>query len=199
MVEIPKVQQLTLQLTLNLILKINFGCQYESNVQPNVELNYDHVGDRPRGSAPDMSGTSHVLKYVNLSASDNQSTWVIPGSSVYSFGQVNNTMRSCEPNRLIYKGQYFPKKKSDLKRLVGLHAMRENFEWKVKRSNKSVLHLLCKIDNSKWKLRSVRRDECTYFQVRSFESKHNCPLEKVHQRHRQVSAVIIGEVIASRL
>ncbi|KAK3183956.1 hypothetical protein Dsin_031242 [Dipteronia sinensis] len=77
--------------------------------------------------------------------------------------------------------------------------MRENFEWKVKMSNKSVLHLVCKIDNCKWKLRVVRRDEDTYFQVRSYENKHSCPLKEVYRCHRQASAVIIGEVIAPRL
>ncbi|KAK3205373.1 hypothetical protein Dsin_019419 [Dipteronia sinensis] len=56
----------------------------------------------------------------------------------------------------------------DLKRLVGFHAMRHNFEWKVKRSNKSVIHLVCKIDNHTWKLRAMMRNEGTYFQVRIF-------------------------------
>ncbi|KAI9181037.1 hypothetical protein LWI28_010695 [Acer negundo] len=77
--------------------------------------------------------------------------------------------------------------------------MRENFEWKVKRSNKTTLHLVCIIDNCTWKLRAVRRDEWTYFQVRSFVNQHSCPLEEVHRRHRQAIAVIIGEVIAPRL
>ncbi|KAK3194153.1 hypothetical protein Dsin_025463 [Dipteronia sinensis] len=77
--------------------------------------------------------------------------------------------------------------------------MRENFEWKVKRSNKSVLHLVCKHKNCTWKLRAVRVSERTYFQVRSFENKPNCPFEEVHRRQRQASAVIIGEVIAPRL
>ncbi|KAK3188273.1 hypothetical protein Dsin_027834 [Dipteronia sinensis] len=64
-----------------------------------------HVqGALPRGSAPDMSGTSDVPKNLNLLASDNPSTWVIPGSEAYSFGQVNNTMGSHEPNTMIYKG-----------------------------------------------------------------------------------------------
>ena len=102
------------------------------------------------------------------------------------------------PNTLIYKGQFFPRKK-DLKRLVGIHALRENYEWKVKRSNKSVLHLVCKHENCNWKLRAVRLSEGTYFHVRSFENKHTCPLEQVHRRHRQASAIIIGEIVAPRL
>ncbi|KAK3212885.1 hypothetical protein Dsin_017591 [Dipteronia sinensis] len=77
--------------------------------------------------------------------------------------------------------------------------MRQNFEWKVKRSNKTTLHLVCLIDNCTWKLRTVRRDEGTYFQVKSFVNEHSCPLEEIHHRHRQASAVIIREVVASRL
>ncbi|KAK2656450.1 hypothetical protein Ddye_009502 [Dipteronia dyeriana] len=76
--------------------------------------------------------------------------------------------------------------KNDLKRLVGHSAMRHNFEWKVKRSNKTTLHLVCLTDNCMWKLRAVMRDEMTYFQ-------------EIHRRHRQASAIIIGEVAPPRL
>ena len=109
-----------------------FGYQFEANIESNIQPNYNHVGDRenvveepvqrqtkgrhvqgdhPCCNAADMVGTSDVPKNRNISASDNQSTWVIPGSETYSFGQVNNTMGSHEPNTIIYKGQYFPQKK----------------------------------------------------------------------------------------
>ncbi|KAK2659114.1 hypothetical protein Ddye_005647 [Dipteronia dyeriana] len=61
--------------------------------------------------------------------------------------------------------------------------MRQNFEWKVKKSNKTTLHLVCLMENCTWKLRAVRRDESTYFQVRSFVNEHTCPLEEIHRRH----------------
>ncbi|KAK3193437.1 hypothetical protein Dsin_024747 [Dipteronia sinensis] len=38
-----------------------------------------------------------------------------------------------------------------------------------------------------------------YFQVRSFVNEHSCSLEEIHRRHRQASAIVIGEVVASRL
>ncbi|KAI9178573.1 hypothetical protein LWI28_028048 [Acer negundo] len=47
--------------------------------------------------------------------------------------------------------------------------------------------------------KAVRRDEGTYFQVRSFVNEHRCPLEEIHRRHRQASAVTIGEVVTPRL
>ncbi|KAK0573979.1 hypothetical protein LWI29_016566 [Acer saccharum] len=77
--------------------------------------------------------------------------------------------------------------------------MRQNFEWKVKRSNKITLHLVYIIDECTWKLKAVRRAERTYFQVKSFINEHSCPLEEIHRRHRQASAVTIGEVVAPRL
>ena len=45
----------------------------------------------------------------------------------------------------------------------------------------------------------MRRAKGTYFQVRSFVNEHSCPLEEIHHRHRQASAVIIREVVARRL
>ncbi|KAK0573057.1 hypothetical protein LWI29_002395 [Acer saccharum] len=151
------------------------------------------------GTAPDMPGTSEVRYNVTTSDSVNATTWVIPGAESYSFGTGrSNTLAAPEPTTMIYKGQFFPSKK-DLKRLVDDFAMRQNFEWKVKRSNKTTLHLVCIVDDCSWKLRAVRRDEGTYFQVRSFVNEHSCPLEEVHRRHRQASAVIIGELIAPRL
>ncbi|KAK3231285.1 hypothetical protein Dsin_003166 [Dipteronia sinensis] len=178
--------------------RVELVCGVESQVDDYLEPNYDHVRDQGRRAHGDhpcgrYAGDMQCPKNVNLLASDTQSTWVIPGSEAYTFGQVNNTMRSCEPNTSIYKGQFF-QKKNHLKRSIGLHAMMWNFEWKVKMSNKSVTYLVCKINNCKWELRAVRRDEGIFFQVRSFEIEHNCPLEEVHRCHRQANAVIIGEV-----
>ncbi|KAK2648734.1 hypothetical protein Ddye_016223 [Dipteronia dyeriana] len=150
-------------------------------------------------NAPDIAGTSEVRANVTPDDSNNVITWVIPEAESYSFGMGGSrNLVEHESTSMIYKGQFFPTKK-DLNRLVGHFAMRQNFEWKVKWSNKTTLHLVCLMENCTWKLRAVRRDEGTYFQVRSFVNQHTCPLEEIHRRHRQASAVIIGEVIASRL
>ncbi|KAI9162398.1 hypothetical protein LWI28_026911 [Acer negundo] len=171
------------------------------NVDKEPEQIQPH-GRRVQGvsyTAPDMAGTSEVRYNITASDSDNVTTWVIPGADAYSFGTcTSNTFAAQEPRTMIYKGQFFPSKK-DLNRLVNHFSMRQNFEWKVKRSNKTTLHLVCIIDECTWKLRAVRRDEGTYFQVRSFVNEHSGPLEEIHRRHRQASAVTIGEVVAPRL
>ncbi|KAI9156901.1 hypothetical protein LWI28_013811 [Acer negundo] len=170
-----------------------FGCRIEQynemNNYPNHEVdneaNNEHVDDleymdeertqiQTQGrhvqgvscTVPNIPGTSEVRHNITVSNSDNTITWVIPGADSYSFGIGRSSILATqEPTCMICKGQFFPSKK-DLKRLVGLFSMRENFEWKVKRS---------------------------------FVNQHTCPLEEVHHRHRQASAVIIREVIAPRL
>ncbi|KAK2639061.1 hypothetical protein Ddye_026856 [Dipteronia dyeriana] len=154
---------------------------------------------RCSSTAVDIAGTSEVQPDVTPADSENARTWVIPGAESYSFGiGGSRNLVEDEPTSMIYKCQFFPTKK-DLKRLAGHFAMRYNFEWKVRRSNKITLHLVCLMDNCTWKLRAVRRDEATYFQVRRFINKHTCPLKEIHHRNRQASAVIIGEVVAHKL
>ncbi|KAK2656096.1 hypothetical protein Ddye_009148 [Dipteronia dyeriana] len=163
-----------------------------------MEIRAIHV-HRCSSTAVDIAGTSEVRPDVTPADSENSRTWVISGAESYSFGMGGSrNLVEDEPTSMIYKGQFFLLKK-DLKRLTGHFAMRHNFEWKVKRSNKTTLHLVCLMDNCTWKLRAARRDEATYFQVRIFINEHNCQLEEIHRHHRQVSAVIIGEVVAPRL
>ncbi|KAK2642417.1 hypothetical protein Ddye_024180 [Dipteronia dyeriana] len=121
---------------------------------------------RFRCSAIDIARTSEVRSNLTPFDSNNVRTWVIPGAQSYSFaiGGSRNSVQE-EPTSMIYNGQFFPTKK-DLKRLVGHFAMWQNFEWKVKRSNKTTLHLVCLMDNCTWKLRAVMRDEGIYFQKR---------------------------------
>ncbi|KAK3230889.1 hypothetical protein Dsin_002770 [Dipteronia sinensis] len=135
---------------------------------------------------------------VNTEKVNDMTEWTIPRSESYSFGDAMTTMASNSSNTLIFKGQFFPRKK-DLKRLAGLHALRQNFEWKVKMSNKSAIHLVYKIENCSWKLRAERVKERTYFHVRSFVNEHSYLLEVVHHRHRQASAAVIEGVVAHRL
>ncbi|KAK2655183.1 hypothetical protein Ddye_008235 [Dipteronia dyeriana] len=168
----------------------------EEPVQTESRVRHVH---RFSSSAPDIAGTSEVWANATPNDSDNATTWVILGAKLCSSGMGGSkNLVEDEPTSMIYKGQFFPSKK-DLKRLLGHFAMRQNFEWKVKWSNKTTLHLVCLMGNCTWKLRAVRRDEVTYFQLRSFINEHTCPLEEILRRHRQASAVIIREVIAPRL
>ncbi|KAK3226034.1 hypothetical protein Dsin_005896 [Dipteronia sinensis] len=190
----------------------NFRPNQEVDNEANIDL-VDHVentdeepvqiqrrGRRVQGVScigEDMPGTSEVRHNVSADDSNNTTMWVIPGADSYWFGiGRSRTLIAEEPTSMIYKCQFFLTKK-DLKRLVGLFSMQQNFEWKVKMSNKTTLHLVCLINNCYVEIK--RRDKGTYFQVRSFVNEYSSPLEEIHRRHRQASAVIIGEVVAPRL
>lgn len=73
----------------------------------------------------------------------------------------------------LYEGQLFPCK-SDLKAAAQLYAMDENFEFRLKVSNKSVIQLVCKDIECPWKLHAVRTKDGNYFQVRRFIPEHTC-------------------------
>ncbi|KAK2637523.1 hypothetical protein Ddye_032315 [Dipteronia dyeriana] len=74
---------------------------------------------------------------------------------------VQNTEEEEEPFQIERCGRRVARFSSSAPDMVGTF---ENFEWKVKRSNKTTLHLVCLMDNCTWKLRAVRRDKRTYFQ-----------------------------------
>ncbi|KAK2652223.1 hypothetical protein Ddye_012079 [Dipteronia dyeriana] len=179
-----------------------FGCQIEMNAgQYNYQYNENNDMNNEQNIEPNFGPIHEVTNEANLHPVNNVVNNEEDEESVQTKRRARRVHRNLiedEPTSMIYKGQFFPSKK-DLKRLVGHFTMRHNFEWNVKRSNKITLHLVCLMDNCTWKLRAVKRDEVTYFQVRSFVNKHTYPLEEIHHRHRQASAVIIGEVVAPRL
>ena len=116
-----------------------------------------------RGTPADMENVNAEnvnTENVNTENVNDMKEWTISRSESYSFGDTTTTMASTSSNTPIFKGQFFPRKK-DLKRLAGLYSLRQNFEWNVKRSNKSVIHMVCKIENCCWKLRAVRLKEGT--------------------------------------
>ncbi|KAK3194076.1 hypothetical protein Dsin_025386 [Dipteronia sinensis] len=125
-----------------------------------------------------------IVKYdPNKYNIDLQSISIVPGTTCRTFIRNNDSVQF-----MLGEDMVIPQ--------VCVSLIERRCGVEVKRSNKSVLHLVCKIYR---KLRAVRKDEGTFFQVRSFESEHSCPLEEVYRRHRQASAVIIGAVIAPKL
>ncbi|KAK2648328.1 hypothetical protein Ddye_015817 [Dipteronia dyeriana] len=159
----------------------------EQNTEPNL---------RPIHEVNNETNLDPVRFNVIPYDSNNATTWVIPGADSYLFGMGGSrNLVEEEPTRMIYKGLYFPAKK-DLKRLFDHFAMRPNFEWKVKMSNKTILHLVCLMDNCTWKLRAVRRDKGTYFQDIIMDMKTMYDIQilysKAHQALRYALSLTYG-------
>ncbi|KAK3219033.1 hypothetical protein Dsin_013003 [Dipteronia sinensis] len=76
------------------------GPHFDHDLEPQLDDRFD-IGYGPEQH--DASGR-RVEGEHNISSSNNQITWVIPGSESFSFGDMS-TMGSSTPNTMIYKGQ----------------------------------------------------------------------------------------------
>ncbi|GMN20190.1 hypothetical protein TIFTF001_050997 [Ficus carica] len=72
--------------------------------------------------------------------------------------------------------------------------MSKHYQFKVKRSNSTLLHVIC-IDNEgcQWQLRATGMRGSEMFVVKRFDDVHTCSIEIVQGHHRQAKSWMIGE------
>ncbi|GMN58103.1 hypothetical protein TIFTF001_027205 [Ficus carica] len=86
------------------------------------------------------------------------------------------------------------------KKLLQYHlhhdAMTKYYQFKVKRSNSTLLHVIC-IDNEgcPWQLRTTRMGDSEFFVVKRYDDVHICSIEIVQGHHRQTKSWMIGECV----
>ena len=91
----------------------------------------------------------------------------------------------------------------DNKKLLQYHlhhdAMSKHYQFKVKRSNSTLLHVIC-IDNEAcpWQLRATRMKGSELFVVKRFDDVHTCSIEIVQGHHRQAKSWMIGECVKAK-
>ena len=89
------------------------------------------------------------------------------------------------------------------KRLLHYHlhhdVMSKHYQFKVKRSNSILLHVIC-IDNDgcPWQLRATRMKGSELFVVKRFDDVHTCSIEIVQGHHRQAKSWMIGECVKAK-
>ncbi|GMN24621.1 hypothetical protein TIFTF001_050337 [Ficus carica] len=89
------------------------------------------------------------------------------------------------------------------KKLLQYHlhhdAMSKHYQFKVKRSNSTLLHVIC-IDNEgcQWQLRATRMRGSEMFVVKRFDDVHTCSIEIVQGHHRQAKSWMIGECVKAK-
>ncbi|GMN69565.1 hypothetical protein TIFTF001_038612 [Ficus carica] len=108
-------------------------------------------------------------------------------ASIGGHSIVNNTRSENDKNKKLL--QYH------------LHhdAMSKHYQFKVKRSNSSLLHVIC-IDNEgcQWQLRATRMKGSEMFVVKRFDDVHTCSIEIVQGHHRQAKSWMIGECVKAK-
>ncbi|GMN20099.1 hypothetical protein TIFTF001_042999 [Ficus carica] len=89
------------------------------------------------------------------------------------------------------------------KKLLQYHlhhdAMSKHYQFKVKRSNSTLLHMIC-IDNEgcQWQLRATRMKGNEMFVVKRFDDVHTCSIEIVQGHYRQAKSWMIGECVKAK-
>ncbi|TXG60737.1 hypothetical protein EZV62_012100 [Acer yangbiense] len=122
--------------------------------------------------------------------------WIIPRASNYSF-EVVRTEESSLCNRLS-KGGMFQTKKT-LKLALHSYALNENFETRVTRSSLCRYEVGCKDLECKFQFRAGKMEGGNYWIVQKFEEEHSYTIDDLHNRNRQASAWLIGEILAPKL
>ncbi|GMN59378.1 hypothetical protein TIFTF001_028484 [Ficus carica] len=86
------------------------------------------------------------------------------------------------------------------KKLLQYHlhhdAMSKHYQFKVKRLNSTLLHVIC-IDNEgcPWQLRATRMRGSELFVVKRYDDVHTCSIKIVQGHHRQAKSWMIGECV----
>ncbi|GMN67128.1 hypothetical protein TIFTF001_036184 [Ficus carica] len=89
------------------------------------------------------------------------------------------------------------------KKLLQYHlhhdAMSKYYQFKVKRSNSTLLHVIC-IDNEgyPWQLRATRMRGSELFVVKRYDDVHTCSIEIVQGHHCQAKSWMIGECVKAK-
>ncbi|KAK3218690.1 hypothetical protein Dsin_012660 [Dipteronia sinensis] len=122
--------------------------------------------------------------------------WSILGSEQYSFQTINHECSSS--NSRFYKGRIFSSKKV-LKRELSLMALKQHFEFRIRRFSKARFQATCKDDNCSFRVHAKIMDKGEYWQIRKIDKEHSCTIEGFQGRFRQANSSVIGELVSLKL
>ncbi|KAK9064097.1 hypothetical protein SSX86_017969 [Deinandra increscens subsp. villosa] len=110
--------------------------------------------------------------------------------------QPTNTLPSSSSHPFV--GRIF-KNKEELKLELSLLAVKECFEFKVKRSNRERYAVVCVSDNCQWELRSNAYKGTEAFHVNHFNTVHTCSSTELHPRNRNANKKALGHIIKEQI
>lgn len=119
------------------------------------------------------------------------------GSQGGMSSRTSNCSRTVPDDEDLYVEQLFETKK-DLQEAVHRIALRHNFEFKVKKSDKSTYTIICIDDSCQWRLRATKIDTNEFFVIRKYAREHTCEVGIRRNDHRQARAWFIGRQIMDK-
>jgi hypothetical protein len=106
----------------------------------------------------------------------------------------SNCSRVVPDDEDLHVDQLFDTKR-DLQEAAHRIAMKHNFEFKVKKSNKSTYTIICVDNNCSWRLSATKMDTNEFFVVRKYAREHTCEVGIRQNDHRQARSWFIGRQI----
>ena len=124
------------------------------------------------------------------------SRWILPCAGRYSF--VTTPAASNSQEGPLFVGQVF-QDKHKLKTELGLYAMQERFDIRVRRSTKYRFEAGCKDINCQFTIGAVRKEHCMFWHVKKFIRTHTYEGDMYGGQFRAASANVIGQFYAHKL
>jgi hypothetical protein len=181
-------------------------------------LDMDPMGFQRRGSLPmlkvDETEKSLSLNEVganNVETPGTQSSclrrkasgdadkgWVAPMLSSQDLAATTEVATiSFDSERSLVVDEIY-ESKENLKRTANMYAMKNNFEFVVKKSSPTIWFITCKAPSCCWRLRGKKLPGSAMFTISKFSPDHTCTLELRHKDHRQAAPWVVGHVIKKK-
>nr|XP_033511146.1 uncharacterized protein LOC108944523 [Nicotiana tomentosiformis] len=108
------------------------------------------------------------------------------------YGIIDNML-----NELVEEDQVYKDKKTVVSVMKNL-AVRERFQFKVKRSSATSYHLMCVDDNYAWSFKSSPVYKANIFKVRSYNNNHTCGYGERYLTQRQATSGVIASIVKDK-
>ncbi|KAK0603393.1 hypothetical protein LWI29_004484 [Acer saccharum] len=148
--------------------------------------NDDEVGDSRPSTSEVPSRRSRVASSQGIGIKSS----TIHGSYTSLESIVNNVKE-------VGVGDLFPSKE-ELHMKMQLLSIGNHFQFKVKKSTKTLLVMSCIVKDCKWHVRATKLKDYESFRIRKYSPDHTCSLDALHFDHRQASSKLIGHCIKSK-
>ncbi|KAK2658173.1 hypothetical protein Ddye_004706 [Dipteronia dyeriana] len=127
-----------------------------------------------------------------------------PSQEFESLSSIADTSEGIVPTRnlkcvIVISRVGCSKAKKALKLALQEYALKENFEIRMTRSSTVRYEVGCKDPECKFQFRVVKMEGGNDWIVQKFEEEHSCTIDDLHNRHRQASAWLIGDILSSKL
>ncbi|XP_070003823.1 uncharacterized protein [Nicotiana sylvestris] len=100
-------------------------------------------------------------------------------------------------NEFIVEDQVYKDKETVMNVMKNL-AVRERFQFKVKRSSATRYHLMCVDDNCAWSFKSYAVFKANIFKVRSYNNNHTCGYGERYLTQRQATSGVIASIVKEK-